>query len=73
MRTLLSVMATTAPARSDAVVVDGFPLGVYGAGMASGLVAAGAYTEFYVDGTGRVRGSVGNSSENLRLHDSGFA
>lgn len=66
------VEPSSAPARSEAVAVDGFPLGRYGAGVVDGMVAAGAYTEFREDGTGRVWGLVGNSSATLRLHDSEF-
>lgn len=60
-----TVGPSPAPTVSDATVVDGFPLGVYGAGVDSGSVAFGAYAEFYEDGTGRVRGPAGNSSSTL--------
>jgi hypothetical protein len=66
------VEPSSAPAQSDPVVVDGFPLGSYGAGVVNGMVAAGGYAEFRDDGTGRVRGVVGNSTATLRLHDSWF-
>ncbi len=69
-----TVEPSPAPAQSDAVVDDGFLVGVYGLAAESGMVAFGAYAEFYEDGTGRVRGLAGaNSSATLRLHDSGFA
>ncbi len=61
-----SVEPSVVPAGSEAVVEDGFPLGVYGAGTASGSVAFGSYAEFHEDGTGRVRGLTPG------LHDSRF-
>jgi hypothetical protein len=64
--------ATSEITEPVAVDAEGFPQGLYGAGLESGMVAFGAYTEFYADGTGRVRGPVGNSSATLRLHDSEF-
>lgn len=51
------------------VGADRFRPGLYGAGA---VVAWGAYVEFFEDGTGRVRGPVGASSETLRPHDSEF-